>query len=118
MALRAVWGFGPRGASHGLDTLLLLGTADLVGEVTRPVLTQSQLSSGCRNSSGLNTWTLSPRAIPAGLGSEQRSLGPASNSPSLRWSRIPRNGRARFGLNCDSGSWTSTRRLTLTSRKC
>jgi para-nitrobenzyl esterase len=28
------WGFGPRGASHGLDTLLLLGTADLVGEVT------------------------------------------------------------------------------------
>ena len=28
------WGFGPQGASHGLDTLLVLGTADLEGEVT------------------------------------------------------------------------------------
>jgi carboxylesterase type B len=28
------WGFGPHGASHGLDTLLLFGTADLDGEVT------------------------------------------------------------------------------------
>jgi para-nitrobenzyl esterase len=28
------WGFGPRGASHGLDTLLLFGTADTDGEVT------------------------------------------------------------------------------------
>ncbi|MGX6601346.1 carboxylesterase/lipase family protein [Micromonosporaceae bacterium Da 78-11] len=28
------WGFGPNGASHGLDTLLLFGTADLDGEVT------------------------------------------------------------------------------------
>jgi len=28
------WGFGPRGASHGLDTLLLCGTADVDGEVT------------------------------------------------------------------------------------
>ena len=28
------WGFGPRGASHGLDTLLLFGTADVAGEVT------------------------------------------------------------------------------------
>jgi para-nitrobenzyl esterase len=28
------WGFGPHGASHGLDTLLLFGTADMAGEVT------------------------------------------------------------------------------------
>jgi para-nitrobenzyl esterase len=28
------WGFGHQGASHGLDTLLLFGTADLTGEVT------------------------------------------------------------------------------------
>jgi para-nitrobenzyl esterase len=28
------WGFGPHGASHGLDTLLLFGTADIDGEVT------------------------------------------------------------------------------------
>jgi para-nitrobenzyl esterase len=28
------WGFGPNGASHGLDTLLLFGTADVDGEVT------------------------------------------------------------------------------------
>lgn len=28
------WGFGPHGASHGLDTLLLFGTADVDGEVT------------------------------------------------------------------------------------
>lgn len=28
------WGFGPHGASHGLDTLLLFGTADMNGEVT------------------------------------------------------------------------------------
>lgn len=28
------WGFGPQGASHGLDTLLLFGTTDLSGEVT------------------------------------------------------------------------------------
>ena len=28
------WGFGPRGASHGLDTLLVFGTTDVVGEVT------------------------------------------------------------------------------------
>ena len=28
------WGFGPNGASHGLDTLLLFGTADADGEVT------------------------------------------------------------------------------------
>jgi para-nitrobenzyl esterase len=28
------WGFGPHGASHGLDTLLLFGTADVYGEVT------------------------------------------------------------------------------------
>ena len=28
------WGFGPYGASHGLDTLLLFGTADGEGEVT------------------------------------------------------------------------------------
>ncbi len=28
------WGFGPHGASHGLDTLLLFGTADSEGEVT------------------------------------------------------------------------------------
>jgi para-nitrobenzyl esterase len=28
------WGFGPHGASHGLDTLLLFGTADVEGEVT------------------------------------------------------------------------------------
>ena len=27
------WGFGPHGASHGLDTLLLFGTADVYGEV-------------------------------------------------------------------------------------
>jgi para-nitrobenzyl esterase len=27
------WGFGPHGASHGLDTLLLFGTADVEGEV-------------------------------------------------------------------------------------
>ena len=27
------WGFGPHGASHGLDTLLLFGTADIDGEV-------------------------------------------------------------------------------------
>lgn len=28
------WGFGPNGASHGLDTLLLFGTENLVGEVS------------------------------------------------------------------------------------
>jgi para-nitrobenzyl esterase len=28
------WGFGPRGASHGLDTLLVFGTTDVYGEVT------------------------------------------------------------------------------------
>ena len=28
------WGFGPYGASHGLDTLLLFGTTDVYGEVT------------------------------------------------------------------------------------
>jgi para-nitrobenzyl esterase len=28
------WGFGPQGASHGLDTLLLFGTSDVTGEVT------------------------------------------------------------------------------------
>jgi para-nitrobenzyl esterase len=28
------WGFGPHGASHGLDTLLLFGTTDTDGEVT------------------------------------------------------------------------------------
>jgi para-nitrobenzyl esterase len=28
------WGFGPQGASHGLDTLLVFGTADVDGEVT------------------------------------------------------------------------------------
>jgi para-nitrobenzyl esterase len=28
------WGFGPHRASHGLDTLLLFGTADIYGEVT------------------------------------------------------------------------------------
>ena len=28
------WGFGPRGASHGLDTLLVFGTTDVHGEVT------------------------------------------------------------------------------------
>ncbi len=28
------WGFGPQGASHGLDTLLVFGTADVNGEVT------------------------------------------------------------------------------------
>jgi para-nitrobenzyl esterase len=28
------WGFGPHGASHGLDTLLLFGTVDVYGEVT------------------------------------------------------------------------------------
>jgi para-nitrobenzyl esterase len=28
------WGFGPHGASHGLDTLLLFGTVDVEGEVT------------------------------------------------------------------------------------
>ncbi len=28
------WGFGPHGASHALDTLLLFGTADVRGEVT------------------------------------------------------------------------------------
>lgn len=29
-----VWGFGPQGASHGLDTLLVYGTTDITGEVT------------------------------------------------------------------------------------
>jgi len=28
------WGFGPAGASHGLDTLLVYGTTDVYGEVT------------------------------------------------------------------------------------
>jgi len=28
------WGFGPQGASHGLDTLLVFGTADADGEIT------------------------------------------------------------------------------------
>ncbi len=28
------WGFGPQGASHGLDTLLVFGTTDVAGEVT------------------------------------------------------------------------------------
>ena len=28
------WGFGPHGASHGLDTLLLFGTTDVYGEVS------------------------------------------------------------------------------------
>ncbi|HEY0816466.1 MAG TPA: carboxylesterase family protein [Pseudonocardia sp.] len=28
------WGFGPQGASHALDTLLVFGTADIEGEVT------------------------------------------------------------------------------------
>jgi para-nitrobenzyl esterase len=28
------WGFGPHGASHGLDTLLVFGTTDVAGEVT------------------------------------------------------------------------------------
>jgi para-nitrobenzyl esterase len=28
------WGFGPLGASHGLDTLLVFGTTDVDGEVT------------------------------------------------------------------------------------
>jgi para-nitrobenzyl esterase len=28
------WGFGPRGASHGLDPLLPFGTADVNGEAT------------------------------------------------------------------------------------
>ena len=28
------WGFGPQGASHGLDTLLVFGTADVNGEIT------------------------------------------------------------------------------------
>ena len=42
------WAFGPHGASHGLDTLLLFGTADLDGEVTTAgpaaVATTEQLS--------------------------------------------------------------------------
>ncbi len=29
-----LWGFGPHGASHGLDTLLVFGTTDVRGEVT------------------------------------------------------------------------------------
>jgi para-nitrobenzyl esterase len=29
-----LWGFGPHGASHGLDTLLVFGTTDVHGEVT------------------------------------------------------------------------------------
>lgn len=29
-----LWGFGPYGASHGLDTLLVFGTTDVDGEVT------------------------------------------------------------------------------------
>src|SRR4051812_12624771 len=29
------WGFGPQGASHGLDTVLVFGTADLKGEITK-----------------------------------------------------------------------------------
>jgi para-nitrobenzyl esterase len=28
------WGFGPAGASHGLDTLLVYGTTDVYGEVS------------------------------------------------------------------------------------
>jgi para-nitrobenzyl esterase len=28
------WGIGPRGASHGLNTLLVFGTTDVYGEVT------------------------------------------------------------------------------------
>jgi len=27
------WGYGPQGASHGLDTLLVFGTTDIYGEV-------------------------------------------------------------------------------------
>jgi len=29
-----LWGFGPRGATHSLDTLLVYGTADADGEIT------------------------------------------------------------------------------------
>ena len=46
------WGFGANGASHGLDTLLLFGTADLEGEVTAAgpaaVTSAAQLSSRLR----------------------------------------------------------------------
>ena len=42
------WGFGAQGASHGLDTLLVFGTADIEGEVTAAgpaaVATARQLS--------------------------------------------------------------------------
>jgi para-nitrobenzyl esterase len=103
------WGFGPHGASHGLDTLLVFGTADLDGEVTTAgpaaVAATEQLSQLIR----AEHLALSPRVILAGPGSGHPSPGPASTAPSLCSSRIPRNGLARFGVISDSGSWTSRR---------
>ena len=79
------WGFGPYGASHGLDALLLFGTADLDGEVTAAgsaaVATAEQLSRLIRAEHLAFATTGDPCSSP-----------------------IPRNGLARSGVISNSAS--------------
>ena len=108
------WGFGPHGASHGLDTLLLFGTADVDGEVTTAgpaaVAAAEELSATrpapntCdfrHGSPWLDPVPRTPSARPAYLSSPSRVRRLSERSRSL-WTHL------RFGVfDID------TRRLTL-----
>jgi para-nitrobenzyl esterase len=82
------WGFGPRGASHGLDILLVFGTTDVYGEVAPSDLPPSPEPNNCRGRSAPTTWPSPTPATPAGA-SKGGNASRACTTPNPALIRYP-----------------------------
>ena len=90
------WGFGPHGASHGLDTLLLFGTADVEGEVTAagPAAVAASRAAVAPH----------PRRTPGLRHHGQPGLAPVRNAPAQDPCLQPRPGAHALSRGTVSGA--------------
>ena len=100
------WGFDPYGASHGLDTLLVFGTAEIETGLTEAgpdaVAQAQRLSELLRAEHLAFASTGDPGWPPTGLTSASRACTtPSPPSPS-----IPRSAHAGSGVINGSVPWT------------
>ena len=97
------WGFGPQGASHGLDTLLVFGTADIDGEVSAagPAAVAAGRAAVERHARRARSRS-PPPAIPAGPGTERPNEPRASTPPSATLVPTPKSRSRALWSDLDS----------------
>jgi len=85
------WGFGPAGASHGLDTLLVYGTTDVYGEVTAAGPTALAEAAALTRALRADHLAFAAMGDPGWRASSRGGATPASTDPNPCWSATPRS---------------------------